>query len=314
MLALAIAAFAGCAIAGDAPPAPPWMSPLDGQHPLAGGIWAPAAARFLEPSDVVDGAVGATFVLLGEKHDNVDHHRLQAWLTGLLIERGRRPAVAFEMFGGEQSEALADYQRAHPGDAAGLGTALGWEQSGWPDWKFYAPIAEAAARARLPIIAANLPQGEAQALARGRPASPELRDRLGLDVPLADELVRDLAQEIRDSHCGQLPEDMIAGMVLAQRARDAAMAAAMAAQTQRGADGAVLIAGAGHVRTDRGVPLHLRRIAPQDSAYSVAFLEVQAGKDLPTEYGDLPFDAVWFTPRLDDNDPCTALRERFRKK
>ena len=48
---------------------------------------------------------------------------------------------------------------------------------------------------------------------------------------------------------------------------------------------------------------------------SVAFLEVRAAATAPSAYaedwdgGRLPFDYVWFTPRIDDVDPC----EKFRK-
>jgi len=315
----AIGFCAGAAVAGAEPPAPPWVSPLNVQHPLVGRIWAQEPARYLTPPEMVENVARATFVLLGEKHDNGDHHRLQAWLTQRMVDGGRRPAVAFEMFGTEQTPALADYQRAHPGDAAGMGAALHWEQTGWPDWDLYAPIAQAAARAGLPVVAANLPHAEAVAMARGLPLSEDANKRLGLDTPLADGLAADLAREIRDSHCGRLPEEMVLGMVLAQRARDAAMATAMVeARSRPGIDGAVLIAGAGHVRSDRGVPLHLRRLAPGAAIYTIVFVEVQPGLDQPTDYAEgsarLPFDAVWFTPRLDAKDPCASLRKRFQEK
>ena len=46
--------------------------------------------------------------------------------------------------------------------------------------------------------------------------------------------------------------------------------------------------------------------------------EVVAGVDDPTAYmTDFPanaFDAIIFTPRLDDRDPCEALRKSHGKK
>jgi uncharacterized iron-regulated protein len=89
------------------------------------------------------------------------------------------------------------------------------------------------------------------------------------------------------------------------------MAEALVRGGQR--DGALLIAGAGHVRTDRGVPFHLGRRVPDASLVSLAFLEVDAEAKAPAEYaarfeGTLPFDYVWFTPRIDDTDPCARLR------
>jgi uncharacterized iron-regulated protein len=79
-------------------------------------------------------------------------------------------------------------------------------------------------------------------------------------------------------------------------------------------DGAVLIAGAGHVRTDRGVPAYLATRVPDASVASVAFVEVASGAVAPADYAGrfgaarLPFDFVWFTARADDADPCARLR------
>jgi len=81
-------------------------------------------------------------------------------------------------------------------------------------------------------------------------------------------------------------------------------------------DGAVLIAGDGHVRLDRGVPMVLRLKGAGSKVASVAFLEVSKGVTDPQAYAkhffadSLPFDFVWFTPRIDDSDPC----EEFKKK
>jgi len=52
---------------------------------------------------------------------------------------------------------------------------------------------------------------------------------------------------------------------------------------------------------------------------SVAFLEVRAGVTSPPAYeeplgGDrLPFDYVWFTPAVDDEDPCVKHKESLER-
>ncbi len=68
-----------------------------------------------------------------------------------------------------------------------------------------------------------------------------------------------------------------------------------------------MIAGAGHARRDRGVPLHLARLAPEARVVSLAFVE--AGDDaMPdADLARLPYDLVWFTARVDDDDPCNAM-------
>src|SRR6266480_2784062 len=89
LVALAFLAFS---------PLPEWQSPLGRDHALIGTIWDVRAGVAITPETFVTRVAARRFVLLGEKHDNPDHHRLQAWVVGALIAAGRRPAVAFEMF------------------------------------------------------------------------------------------------------------------------------------------------------------------------------------------------------------------------
>jgi uncharacterized iron-regulated protein len=314
--AIGLLALAAAACAPVAPlPVADWRAPLGREHPLAGRVWDTAAGRSVTPDALVARLAAARFVLLGESHDNPDHHRLQSALVRALLAAGRRPAVAFEMLTADQAPALARYLATRPTDAGGLGAAVDWPHSGWPDWSHYQPIAQAALDAGVPIVAANLPTATVRALARGqRPALPAgLAATYGLDGPLPPPAHASLAEDIRAAHCGHAPPERVEAMVLAQRARDAEFAERLVAGQQ---DGAVLIAGAGHVRTDRGVPAALRRRLPGAPIASVAFVEVRAGWDRPADYraafgGALPFDWMWFTPRMDvdDADPC----ERFRR-
>jgi hypothetical protein len=105
-------------------------------------------------------------------------------------------------------------------------------------------------------------------------------------------------------------------MVTMQRARDARIAERTLAGATRG--GAVLIAGAGHVRRDRAVPDFLVREAPGRSVRAIAFLEVSAGRDSPGDYAQeygaspLPFDFVGFTARAPRSDPCAGMKQKIR--
>jgi len=299
VLAVAITALA---LVAAAPPVTEWQSPLARDHPLAGVIWDVAARAPVAPEALVNRLAARRFVLLGEKHDNADHHRLQAWVLERLIAAGRKPAVAFEMFRADQSEAIARHLAHAPRDAAGLGDAVEWRRSGWPPWALYAPIADAALRAGLPIVAANLSESTTAALRRGGATGVEAAEaqRLGLDRGLPNDARERLVDIIREGHCGHLPERSVGSFVVVQQARDGHMAAAL---RDAGADGGVLIAGAGHVRRDFGVP----RLLPPGDVASLAFLEVTPGTTTPP--GGMPFDYVWYTPRVDDRDPC----ERFRK-
>src|SRR6266850_1981294 len=306
----------GLALGG--PPAEPWQAPLGQDHPVVGRIWDVAAGEFIDSAALVDRLRRGRFVLLGEKHDNPDHHRLQAWLLRALIAAGRRPAVGFEMFTVDDAPAIARQLAAHPADAVGLAEAVNWQRSGWPDWAMYQPIAEAALQAKLPIVATNLAPATARSLGQSGAAALDMAfaARHSLDRPLAPDTQAAMAEEIREAHCGYASETQVNAMLLVQRARDAQMAENLAAAGQQ--DGAVLISGAGHVRRDYGIPTYLASRAPEASVISVAFLEVSRDRLEPTAYAArfgrpaLPFDYVWLTPRVDDDDPCAAFEEQLK--
>jgi uncharacterized iron-regulated protein len=286
-----------------------WHTSLDREHPLVGRIWNCQQRAYTDQRNVWERLRGARIVLMGEKHDNPDHHRLQATALRTIAAGGRRPAVAFEMFDDEQQPDIERYRADSSAPAAGLGDATHWASSGWPPFEFYLPIVLVAFEHRLPIVAANIPLKRVRALVHDgtRALGPDLLG-LDLDREFPPALESSLQTELRASHCGQLPDAMIGGMALAQHARDAHMA-----RTALGADrgeGTVVVAGNGHVRLDRGVPYYLQRKKPGVSLASLAFVEVAKGLDEPTAYAkalgadDLPFDFVWFTPRVDDADPC----------
>lgn len=311
---LAIVVLSGCS-------ATLWQSPLSRNHVLVGRVWDVAAGKFIDRKTIEMRLARADFLLLGEKHDNPDHHRLQAEVLRSVIAAGRRPAVGFEMFSLDEAAAIAKHLARAPNDAAGLGSAVNWDKSGWPAWAMYQPIAAAALAAKLPIVAANLSAAAARKISReGAALDPSQRRELGLDRPLPDAILARMANDIRSSHCGYGTEQGVNAMVTVQRARDAHMAHRLVAGAT--ADGAVLIAGSGHARSDYGVPIYLAATVPGKRVVSIAFIEVEESKHEPLEYAQpspgspAPFDYLWFTPRVDDEAPCEKFKaqlERMKK-
>ena len=309
--------FAALILLGACAASSKWRAEHYRDHPLAGRIWAVDEARFLDRAELLAALARGEFILLGETHDNPDHHLLQAEIVTALADAGRRPVLAFEMFDMSQGPALSEHLAQSPFDAAGIGEAVGWRKAGWPDWALYQPVAEAGLQAGLELRAANMSRGDARALAQSglAGAAPERVQRLQLDQPLPAADAENLKQEIDAAHCGYAPKEMIEAMAFAQFARDAHMACEMSS----GGDGAILIAGAGHTRRDRAVPFHLRRMAPGRTIVSLAFLEVSEGEDAATAYAApfggemLPFDYVWFTPRVDIRDACERFEEQLKK-
>ena len=66
-----------------------------------------------------------------------------------------------------------------------------------------------------------------------------------------------------------------------------------------------------------GIPVYLRAKAPDKRVISIAFVEVDKQKTEPQSYapaypdGRLPFDYVWFTDRVDDEDACEKFKSQF---
>jgi len=303
---------------GDASPAA--TAPLlHADHPLAGRIWRPAEGRFATAGEIYASLKKAELVLLGEKHDNPEHHRIQALLLREMATVRRRPAVVFEMLTTGQQAPLDRYL-AGAGDAAGLGAAVGWAESGWPDWSIYRPIAEIALAADMPVLAGGLERDVSRAVSKGGvdALGPGRAAALRIDQPLPEDMRAAMRAEVHDSHCGVLPDSMLDPMVAVTLAKDATMAEKLVeSAASSGRDSAVLIAGNGHVRADYGVPWHLRRLAAGSRGLSIGMIEVVAGETDPAGYvdqvdGRFAYDFVWFTGRVDDDDPCAAYADQLQ--
>jgi len=297
---------------------------LGNDHVLVERIWDVAAGGFIERDKLIGKIAKAKFILLGEKHDNPNHHRLQADIVAALADADRRPAVAFEMLNGDQAAGLKAFLARNPSDGKYLGDAVGWDGSGWPEWPMYAPIADAALKAKLPLHTANFSRKTTRRIAKEGLSvlDQDLVERTNLEEALPKHLSVALGELIFQSHCRMMPRKHLKPVVQIQRARDAVMADALV-NAAKSADGAVLIAGNGHARNDWGVPYYLKVLAPDATVATVAFVEVHEDLRQSPRYAEglgvdaLPYDFVWFTHRLEDADPCEKFKaqlQRFKKK
>lgn len=305
----------GCGASGPGAVAPPtgaWRSAPGVEHPLTGRVWASGARDYVTPEALVVALRAAPYVLLGEKHDNPDHHGLQAWVLDGLLADGSHSAVAFEMLNDDVTGALANLESPSAEEVA---RAVGWDASGWPSFELYAPVFDAALSAGARLVAAHPDRQTLRGVMTdgiaGWPASR--RVRLGLDQPLPAAAQAALAEEIRVTHCGHAPPGLVVAMSRAQSVKDAWMAWRLAEAAADG-KGGVLIAGAGHVRRDRAVPFYLKVHDPRPVA-TVAFVEVDEARRAAADYADLAahFDYLWFTPRVDDMDPCARFQAQLER-
>ncbi|MFN4099684.1 MAG: ChaN family lipoprotein [Pararhodobacter sp.] len=246
------------------------------------------------PEASLDSLPPAQVVVLGEVHDNPQHHLNQARAVAAL----RPAAVVWEMLTPGQA-ARMPVDRSDP---AAVDAALGWTGTGWPDFALYFPIVASAGDAQ--HFGAAIPRPEAQRAFSEGAAAVFGADagHFGLDQPLPTEEQALRESDQFEAHCEAMPMGMMGGMVEAQRLRDAALArAALQALEETGGPVAV-IAGSGHARSDWGVPAALAVAAPDVSVLSLGQTESDPG-------ADAPWDLWLVTPPIDRPDPCEAFRQ-----
>lgn len=296
-----------------------WVSAHYKDHPLAGTIWSQDFKPVTE-AQLDEAVTKAKYILLGEIHVNPDHHLLQAKIIEMVARKGRRPAIVFEMIPEKFQGALDVFPQTGAEDASDLGDILHWAELGWPDWSIYQPIADAALAAKLTLLAGAPNRDTQKALPESTPPKKyeQMYDDFRLSEPLKPEIMKALEKEIDEGHCNMMPATAIPRMIQVQRMRDAFLAKAML--SPKVTDGAVLIAGAGHIRKDWAVPNLIRQKMPDADIISIAFLEVDPDRASPSDYSlaveglGQPFDFIYLTPSADLTDQCEEMRKYMKKK
>ncbi|MGP9827681.1 ChaN family lipoprotein [Ectopseudomonas khazarica] len=290
LLLCCLSLLVACQSRGVLPPPAPIAS--EGRdHADLGVILDLRSGERITPQRLVERLARASRVVVGEQHDNPDHHALQLWLSRELVARRPQGSVLLEMLNPSQ-QARVDQVRAEtragrpPLDAI---RALAW-QPGW-DWAMYGALVRYQLRQPYPLLAANLDREEIMRIYQQRPA---LQGQASTAAAVQQRLQRD----IRESHCGLLPESQVPAMLAVQQQRDRRMAEALLAAPRP----SLLLAGAFHARKDLGVPLHLADLGAGQGNAVLILAEV--GRQVDASMADY----VWFTAAQPEQDHCAKLR------
>ncbi|CAE6952204.1 Uncharacterized iron-regulated protein [Ectopseudomonas oleovorans] len=290
LLLCCLSLLVACQSRGVLPPPAPIAS--EGRdHADLGVILDLRSGERITPQRLVERLARASRVVVGEQHDNPDHHALQLWLSRELAAQRPQGSVLLEMLSPSQ-QTRVDQVRGEtragrpPLDAI---RALAW-QPGW-DWAMYGALVRYQLRQPYPLLAANLDRKEIMRIYQQRPA---LQGQASTAAAVQQRLQRD----IRESHCGLLPESQVPAMLAVQQQRDRRMAEALLAAPRP----SLLLAGAFHARKDLGVPLHLADLGAGQGNAVLMLAEV--GRQVDASMADY----VWFTAAQPEQDHCAKLR------
>ena len=290
LLLCLVSLLAACQSQYTAPPPAP-IAPQGRDHAELGVIRELATGRSLTPQQLVERLAAAPRVLVGEQHDNPDHHALQLWLLRELAKQRPQGSLLLEMLNPNQQDKVNAAQASTragqpPSDAF---RALAW-QANW-DWSVYGALVTYALRQPYPLLSANLDRAQIMQIYKQRPVlAGSASTRANVQATLLDD--------IRESHCGLLPETQMPAMLAVQQQRDRRMAESLLAAPTP----ALLLAGAFHVRKDLGVPLHLSDLGASEGNQVVILAEV--GKTVTAQSADY----VWYTAAQPAQDHCAKLR------
>jgi uncharacterized iron-regulated protein len=264
---------------------------LSSPPPVSGEIRDLRSGQVLTPRELVARLAEPSRLIVGEQHDNRDHHQLQLWLLQALGERRPQGSLLLEMLTPDQQPRVDDVRRAStlPADLPG---ALNW-QSGW-DWSLYGPIVGFVLTQPYPLLAANLDNPEIRTVYAKPPTLSGSRSN-------ADLVKDELLAQINDSHCGLLPTSQMPAMLAVQQQRDRRMAERLLSAPTP----SLLFAGAYHARKDVGVPIHVLDLG-EPQAPTVLMLAEEGGEVTPAMA-----DYVWYTPATPAQDYCAEMRKQF---
>ena len=260
--------------------------------PVSGEIRDLHSGEVLTAEQLVTRLARPERLIIGEQHDNADHHAAQLWLLQALGEQRQQGSLLLEMLtADQQSKVPAARQMPASADVAKV---LDW-QDGW-DWTLYGPIVRFALSQPYPLLAANLDDNEIRAVYRQALALSGARSNA---ASVQDKLLR----QISDSHCGLLPESQMPAMLAVQQQRDRRMAERLLAAPTP----SILLAGAWHARKDAGVPLHVLDLGAAKE--STVLIMAEQGDAVTAAMADY----VWYTPATAKPDYCEQMRQQFGK-
>jgi uncharacterized iron-regulated protein len=231
------------------------------------GRWTIPGGASISEADVIARAARRSVVLLGEMHDNADHHRWQLQTLAALHAAHPDMVIGFEMFPRRVQKALDQWVAGELSESQFL-AASEWNAVWSTDANLYMPLFHFARMNRIPMVALNIDTRLRRAVAaKGLSGVPE-NEREGITAPAApsqsylDYLLPIYAEHEREGKKkGEALKDDkdFRRFVEAQQLWDRAMAQALHSVLSRPDKPLVVgVMGSGHIKYGYGIPHQLK--------------------------------------------------------
>jgi len=264
-LAVVLVAVAGIAAAAGAartPPSPSCLSP--GQWYTPAGERTAAIAQPTLLKDLAEKRV----VLLGEHHDDADHHRWQLQVIAALHAQQPNLVIGMEMLPRRVQPVLDQWVAGRLTESELL-TRTDWARVWGFEPGMYLPMLHFARLNRIPVVAVNVDRAVVSEIGSKGLAAVPVERREGVGSPAAArEAYRDRLDQVFKEHAsGADRRTAFDRFVEAQLFWDRAFAEALAAAAKRPGEPLVVgILGSGHLANGDGVPHQLADLGFPGSA------------------------------------------------
>lgn len=276
-----------------------------------GQVLSAKTGRPVSLNEWLEGLAGYDVIYLGEEHHNQSHIEAALRVLQVLVNRGRRPVLAMEMFDWQGQPALDGYLLSKEPARLEFLEQVGWKRTWGGAFEDYEPLVQFAKDQRLPVLAMNPPKPLIRQVAKLGLAQatdqPEWRQwGMEQETIVDDPAYRSrILSQLQACHGGGAPEDYQT-MYDASMVRDEGMAKTVAAAVNRlraGGDRTqgpvVSYTGGGHVQYRLPVPNRVaRRIQEglKDVTIYMAAFERERAAELYQTMQDGIADFVWLTP------------------
>ena len=281
-----------------------WESEFYRDHPLVDKIWDTHKNTWITKKRLYTELLEYDYILLGETHNNKDHHILQAHILNSMVTAGVKPTVVMEMLA---IESWKDQPQLWD-DLATLQYQARSKNKGWP-WELYIPVLESVVTHQLELVAGNIRSKELHEWSNL--IGPYTPEEVITEYWITPQSFEQLKKDIVASHCGYANASIVNFMARAQLQRDRIITSSLTNNKTP----VVLISGTGHVRNNYAVPMQLQNTHRKLSYLSIAFIPVQLELIEPMNYiSESPkeFDILFFTPNHTNQDPCVVFKEQLQ--